>query len=66
MRGSRFEAELETSRINLEGLRLRVANYHQWEDLNKERRALVEDLLEGMHRRMRGLHQGRRRRQTAH
>jgi chromosome segregation ATPase len=33
----RFEAELETSRINLEGLRLRVANYHQWEDLNKER-----------------------------
>jgi chromosome segregation ATPase len=41
----RFEAELETSRINLEGLRLRVANYHQWEDLQKERRALVEEVL---------------------
>jgi chromosome segregation ATPase len=41
----RFEAELETSRINLEGLRLRVANYHQWEDLNKERRTLVEEAL---------------------
>jgi chromosome segregation ATPase len=41
----RFEAELETSRINLEGLRLRVANYHQWEDLNKERLALVEEAL---------------------
>ncbi|MFC5549914.1 ATP-binding protein [Massilia aerilata] len=41
----RFEAELETSRINLEGLRLRVANYHQWEDLNKERQALVEEAL---------------------
>jgi chromosome segregation ATPase len=41
----RFEAELETSRINLEGLRLRVANYHQWEDLNKERRELVEEAL---------------------
>ena len=41
----RFEAELETSRINLEGLRLRVANYHQWEDLHKERRDLVEEVL---------------------
>jgi chromosome segregation ATPase len=41
----RFEAELETSRINLEGLRLRVANYHQFEDLNKERRTLVEEAL---------------------
>ncbi|WP_292044293.1 ATP-binding protein [Massilia sp. UBA6681] len=41
----RFEAELETSRINLEGLRLRVANYHQWEDLHKEKRALQEDVL---------------------
>jgi chromosome segregation ATPase len=41
----RFEAELETSRINLEGLRLRVANYHQWEDLNKERLTLVEEAL---------------------
>jgi chromosome segregation ATPase len=41
----RFEAELETSRVNLEGLRLRVANYHQWEDLNKERKTLVEEVL---------------------
>lgn len=41
----RFEAELESSRINLEGLRLRVANYHQWEDLNKERRNLQEEVL---------------------
>ncbi|KFI06355.1 ATP-binding protein [Massilia sp. BSC265] len=41
----RFEAELETSRINLEGLRLRVANYHQWEDLQKEKRALQEEVL---------------------
>ena len=41
----RFEAELETSRINLEGLRLRVANYHQWEDLHKEKRELREEVL---------------------
>jgi chromosome segregation ATPase len=41
----RFEAELETSRINLEGLRLRVANYHQWEDLHKEKRDLQEEVL---------------------
>jgi chromosome segregation ATPase len=41
----RFEAELETSRINLEGLRLRVANYHQWEDLHKEKRGLQEEVL---------------------
>jgi chromosome segregation ATPase len=41
----RFEAELETSRTNLEGLRLRVANYHQWEDLHKERRNLLEEVL---------------------
>ncbi len=41
----RFEAELETSRINLEGLRLRVANFHQWEDLNKEKSALREEVL---------------------
>ncbi|MGX4642767.1 ATP-binding protein [Massilia sp. SYSU DXS3249] len=41
----RFEAELETSRINLEGLRLRVANFHQWEDLHKERRTLREEVL---------------------
>ncbi|MGV7207931.1 ATP-binding protein [Oxalobacteraceae bacterium A2-2] len=41
----RFEAELEASRTNLEGLRLRVANYHQWEDLTKERRELQEEVL---------------------
>jgi chromosome segregation ATPase len=41
----RFEAELEASRTNLEGLRLRVANYHQWEDLHKERRNLIEEVL---------------------
>jgi chromosome segregation ATPase len=41
----RFEAELEASRTNLEGLRLRVANYHQWEDLHKERRDLLEEVL---------------------
>ncbi|SFD02526.1 ATP-binding protein [Massilia yuzhufengensis] len=41
----RFESELETSRINLEGLRLKVANYHQWEDLHKEKRALQEEVL---------------------
>ncbi|MYM70191.1 chromosome segregation protein SMC [Pseudoduganella sp. FT55W] len=41
----RFEAELEASKTNLEGLRLRVANYHQWEDLNKERRNLQEEVL---------------------
>ena len=41
----RFETELEASKTNLEGLRLRVANYHQWEDLNKERRNLQEEVL---------------------
>ena len=41
----RFEAELEGSRTNLEGLRLRVANYHQWETLHKERRNLQEEVL---------------------
>lgn len=41
----RFEAELDASKTNLEGLRLRVANYHQWEDLNKERRNLQEEVL---------------------
>ncbi|TFW18601.1 chromosome segregation protein SMC [Massilia arenosa] len=41
----RFEAELEASRTNLEGLRLRVANYHQWEDLHKERRNLIEEVM---------------------
>jgi len=41
----RFETELEASRTNLEGLRLRVANFHQWEDLHKERRNLLEEVL---------------------
>jgi chromosome segregation ATPase len=41
----RFEAELESSKTNLEGLRLRVANYHQWEGLNKERKDLQEEIL---------------------
>ena len=41
----RFETELDASKTNLEGLRLRVANYHQWEDLNKERRNLQEEVL---------------------
>jgi chromosome segregation ATPase len=41
----RFESELEASRTNLEGLRLRVANFHQWEDLTKERRNLLEEVL---------------------
>ncbi len=41
----RFEAELEASKTNLEGLRLRVANYHRWEGLNKERQDLQEEIL---------------------
>ena len=41
----RFETELEASKTNLEGLRLRVANYHQWEGLHRERRNLLEEVL---------------------
>ncbi|WP_136419396.1 ATP-binding protein [Herbaspirillum sp. ST 5-3] len=41
----RFEADLAASQTNLERLRLRVANYHQWEGLNKERRDLQEEIL---------------------
>lgn len=41
----RFEAELESSRTNLEGLRLRVANYHLWEGLHKEQHDLREEVL---------------------
>lgn len=41
----RFEAELDGSRANLEALRLRVANFHQWETLHKERRNLQEEVL---------------------
>lgn len=41
----RFETELELSRTNLEGLRLRVANFHQWEGLHRERKDLQEQIL---------------------
>ncbi|MES2048090.1 MAG: ATP-binding protein [Pseudomonadota bacterium] len=40
-----FETEFEAAKTNLEGLRLRVANYHQWEALNKEKRDLQEEIL---------------------
>jgi len=41
----RFESELVAAKANLEGLRLRVANYHQWESLHKEKRDLQEEIL---------------------
>jgi chromosome segregation ATPase len=41
----RFETEQAASETNLERLRLRVANYHRWEGLNKERRDLQEEIL---------------------
>lgn len=41
----RFETELVAAKANLEGLRLRVANYHQWESLHKEKRDLQEEIL---------------------
>jgi chromosome segregation ATPase len=41
----RFETELEASRTNLAGLKLKVANYHQWEDLSKEQRDLQAEIL---------------------
>jgi chromosome segregation ATPase len=41
----RFESELAASQTNLEKLRFRVANYHQWEGLNKEKRDLQEEVL---------------------
>ncbi len=41
----RFETELEASKTNLEGLRLRVANYHSWEHLNKEKQNLQAEIL---------------------
>jgi chromosome segregation ATPase len=41
----RFETELESSQTNLERLRLRVANFHRWEGMNKERRDLQEEVL---------------------
>ncbi|MDB5798707.1 MAG: chromosome segregation protein [Paucimonas sp.] len=40
-----FERELESAQTSLERLRLRAANYHQWETLNKERRDLREEIL---------------------
>jgi chromosome segregation ATPase len=41
----RFEAELESAQTNQERLRLRAANFHQWEGLNKEQRDLQEEIL---------------------
>ena len=41
----RFESELAASQTNLEKLRFRVANYHQWEGLTKEKRDLQEEVL---------------------
>ncbi|WP_338846715.1 ATP-binding protein [Massilia sp. W12] len=41
----RFETELELSKTNLEGLRLRVTNYHQWQRLSEERRMLQAEAL---------------------
>jgi chromosome segregation ATPase len=41
----RFEAELDASRTNLEGLRLRVANYQLWEHLHREQGALQQEIL---------------------
>lgn len=41
----RFEAELELSKTNLEGLRLKVANFHQWETLTAEQRDLQSEIL---------------------
>jgi chromosome segregation ATPase len=40
-----FETEFEGAKTNLEGLRLRVANYHQFESLSKEKRDLQEEIL---------------------
>lgn len=40
-----FETEFEGAKTNLEGLRLRVANYHQYESLTKEKRDLQEEVL---------------------
>ncbi|PRC92420.1 ATP-binding protein [Solimicrobium silvestre] len=40
-----FEAELDIAQSHLEGLRLRVANYHQWDNKNSERRDLQEQIL---------------------
>ena len=39
-----FEQELESAQTNLERLRLRVANYHQWEHRSREWRNLREEV----------------------
>ncbi|MBI3231253.1 MAG: AAA family ATPase [Burkholderiales bacterium] len=41
----RFETELELSKTNLEGLRLRVANFHHWEHLTAELMDLQSEVL---------------------
>ncbi|MDP5007434.1 MAG: chromosome segregation protein SMC, partial [Glaciimonas sp.] len=41
----RFETELEASKTNLEGLRLRVANFHSWEHHSKEKQNLEAEIL---------------------
>ena len=41
----RFETELDASRTSLEGLRLRVANYQQWQHLQREQDALQQEIL---------------------
>ncbi|MBB3214432.1 chromosome segregation ATPase [Herbaspirillum sp. Sphag1AN] len=41
----RFETELQASETHLAGLKLRVANYHQWQHLNQQRRDLQEEVL---------------------
>lgn len=41
----RFEAELDSAQTNQERLRLRAANFHQWEGLVKEQRDLQEEIL---------------------
>jgi chromosome segregation ATPase len=40
-----FETELDASRTNLEGLRLRVANYQLWASLQREQGALQQEIL---------------------
>ena len=44
----RFEGELDASQTHLGGLRVRVANYHQWDALHRERRTLREEVLPGL------------------
>lgn len=41
----RFETELELSKTNLEGLRLKVANFHQWQRLSAEQSELQSEVL---------------------